>query len=129
MKKMIRRGLTTAALFVFAAGAYAQEGRWEGERWRMHLFAQVREDLDGVQHRWFTSGHDEYRIERTRHELDELQGGLEHHRYDERKLNEVIDSLHRVVADNRLSHHDRDMLNDDLNRLREYREHHEHWGH
>jgi hypothetical protein len=31
------------------------------------------------------------------------------------------------VADNRLSSRDRDMLNDDLNRMRDYREHHEDW--
>ncbi len=129
MNKMIRRCLTTAALLFLAAGAYAQDrdGRWEGERWRMHLFSQVREDLDEVQHRWYTSGHDEHRLDRTRRQLDELQDSLEHHRYDERKLDEVIGDLHKVVDDNRLSHHDRDMLSDDLNRMRDFREHHEHW--
>ena len=37
----------------------------------------------------------------------------------------MIGALGKVVADNRLSARDRDMLTDDLTRLRDYREHHE----
>jgi hypothetical protein len=33
------------------------------------------------------------------------------------------------VADNRMGPRDREVLRDDLDRLREYREHHEHWMH
>jgi hypothetical protein len=32
-----------------------------------------------------------------------------------------------VIADNRLSQRDRDILNDDLSRLRDYRERHDNW--
>jgi hypothetical protein len=35
--------------------------------------------------------------------------------------------MDRVVADNRLAPRDRDMLSDDMKRLRDYREHHEGW--
>jgi len=48
--------------------------------------------------------------------------------YDQRELDEVIGAMQRVVADNRLSPRDRDVLNDDLQRLRDYREHHDRWG-
>ena len=46
-------------------------------------------------------------------------------RYDQPELDDVIAGLGRVVADNRLSVRDRDILNEDLNRVRDYREHHE----
>lgn len=130
MKNMIRRSLTAAACLCMLLSASAQgpDRRWEGERWRQHLFSQVREDLDSVQHRWFSRGRDQYRIDRTRQQLDQLQDGLVRHRYDERKLDEVIGSLRRVVADNRLSPRDRDLLNEDLRRLQDYREHHDRWG-
>jgi hypothetical protein len=36
--------------------------------------------------------------------------------------------MQRVVNDNRLSNRDREILNDDLNRLRKFRERHDEWG-
>ena len=47
--------------------------------------------------------------------------------YDQPQLDETIASLRRVIADNRLSRRDRDMLSDALNRMRNYRENHERW--
>ena len=91
------------------------------------MFTEVKEDLDHVQSKTFPVGRDEYRIVRTKQELDELQGELTAHRYSEQKLDEVIATLQRVVADNRMSPRDRDVLNDDLQRLRDYRAHHENW--
>jgi hypothetical protein len=61
----------------------------------------------------------------VRHELDELQAKYVERGYDQPELDDVIGALQRVVADNRLSNRDRDMLTDDLHRLREFREHHE----
>jgi hypothetical protein len=86
-------------------------------------------DLDHVQNTTWPGGRDRYRIDRTKQELNELQGKLEHHRYDERELDDVIGSLGRVVADNRMSPRDREVLNDDVNRLRDYRAHHDRWMH
>ena len=136
MTHAIRNTLAAAALLVFAGGVYAQhddwyasrEGRWHGEGWRMRLFSHVREDLDHVQSVTF-GGRDQYRLTRTKEELNELQGKLEHHEYDQGKLDEVIASLQRVASDNHMAPRDREMLNDDLSRLRDYREHHENWGH
>ena len=105
------------------------EGRdtfFRGEGWRMHMFQRVREDLDRVQSMSFRGG-DQYRIARTKEELNELQNKLAARQYDQPELDEVIAGLQRVVADNRISPRDRDMLNDDMNRLREYREHHDNW--
>lgn len=105
-----------------------RETFYHGEGWRMHLFDRVRDDLTHVQEATFRGG-DEYRIARTKEELNELQGKLAAHQYDEAKLDEVIGALQRVVADNRLTPNDRDVLNDDLSRLRDYRAHHENWFH
>lgn len=105
-----------------------REGYYRGEQWRAHFFEKVRDDLNHVQSNWFTSGGDQYRIARAKQELNELQNDFAGHRYDERQVDDVIATLQRVVADNRLSERDRDILSDDLNRLREFRERHSDWG-
>jgi hypothetical protein len=96
------------------------------QSWRVHFFDRVREDLDHVQTLAF-SGADEYRIVKTKRELGELQTKLADGRYDQPELDAAIAALEMVVADNRLSPRDREMLNDDLSRMRDYREHHEGW--
>ena len=95
--------------------------------WRQRFFQHVREDLEHVRSVTFPIGADQYRLARTVQQLDELQDKLARHSYDERELNEVIDSLDRVLRDNRLSGRNRDVLSEDLNRMREFREHHEEW--
>jgi len=130
------RNLTAAAAFVILAGAALaqssdwyknREDRYRDEHWRGRIFSEIREDLDHV-HTSVFAGHDEYRIVRTKEELNEMQNDLAAHRYNQAKLDEVIGNLQRVVADNRMTARDRDVLNDDLHRLRDYREHHENWG-
>jgi len=97
------------------------------EHWRARLFQRVRDDLDRVQSTTFPASRDELRIVRTKEELGELQEKLADHRYDEAQLNDVIAGLQRVIDSNKLSGRDRDMLSDDLSRMRDYREHHEDW--
>ena len=58
---------------------------------------------------------------RTVEELNELQTKMANHVYDERDLDDVIAVLTRVVTDNRMAPRDRDILSDDLSRMREYR--------
>lgn len=136
MRNIFLRSSAVAAFLVLAGVALAQtpdwyshrEERYRGEQWRGHMFAEIREDLNHVQATAF-GGRDEFRLVRTKQELDQLQSDLAAHRYEEPKLDQVIGTLQRVVADNRMSPRDRDMLNDDLQRLRDYREHHEHWMH
>jgi hypothetical protein len=131
MKKFITIGFMTLAGLSLTAAAqdwyHDRDSRFRNEEWRAHLFSHVRMDLDHVQNTTWPGGKDRYRIDRTKQELNELQGKLEHHRYDEHELDDVIGSLGRVVADNRMSPRDREVLNDDLNRLRDYRAHHDHW--
>ncbi|HWZ33147.1 MAG TPA: hypothetical protein VNX18_17515 [Bryobacteraceae bacterium] len=96
---------------------------WYRGEWRARLFEHVRDDLDHAARASFPFGEDRYRIARTRQQLDELQSQMAGGRFDRRELDDVIAALARVVRDNRLSGRDRDILNDDLNRLREVRDH------
>jgi hypothetical protein len=83
---------------------------------------------DRDQAKTFPVGRDEFRIARTKEELSELQSKLAAGRYDQPELDNVIAGLQRVVSDNRLSPRDRDMLNDDLNRMRDFRARHDAYG-
>jgi hypothetical protein len=103
-----------------------RDSYFTGNDWKMRLFERVRLDLDHVQTVAF-AGTDEYRIVHTKEQVGELQGKLAEGKYDQPQLDEVIAGLERVVADNRLTARDRDMLNDDLSRVRDYRTHHEDW--
>jgi hypothetical protein len=91
------------------------------ENWRDRFFERVREDIDHAQSVSFPFGNDQYRLAKTKQELNELQAGMASGRYDERDLDDVIGALARVVQDNRLGSRDREILTDDLNRLREFR--------
>ena len=101
---------------------------YRGQNWRGQLFERVRQDLDHVQLATFPSGGDQFRLANTRQELDELQSKLAAGRYDERELDDVIRALQRVVQDNRMPARDRDVLADDLNRLRDFRARHDSYG-
>lgn len=104
-----------------------RDGFFRGQNWRGQLFERVRRDLDYASSNAYRGG-DQRRIDRTRQELDELQGKLSAGRYDQHELDDVIGTLHRVVEDNRLAPRDRDMLTDDLNRLRDFRARHDEYG-
>jgi hypothetical protein len=95
---------------------------------RQRFFQRIREDLDHVQSVTFPFSNDQYRIARTKQELDELQNKLARGFYDQRELDEVIGAMQRVVADNRLSRRDRDILGDDMDRLRDFRARHADYG-
>lgn len=104
---------------------YHSEDRGEGY-WAGHLFDRVRADLDHVQAGTPVFSGDEFRLAKAKQELSELQRSAAGGRFDqERDLDDVISALQRVVSDNRMPPRDRDMLNDDLNRLRDFKEHHE----
>ena len=105
-----------------------RDERFRGNEWRQRFFERIREDLEHVQSGAFPFGADQYRLARTKQELDELQSKLAAGRYDERELDEVIAAMDRVVRDNRLSRMDRDVLADDLSRLREFRARHNDYG-
>jgi len=98
-----------------------REDFYRGRDWRAQLFARIRQDLDYAARSSFR-GDDRYRLDQTYRELDGLQRDYASGRWDRHALDDVIQSLDRVVDDNRLAARDRDNLRDDLNRLRDLRE-------
>ena len=143
MKHVLLQAIAGVGLlgFAVAPGAQAQRPRDDdayhrdrddyyrgGERWRARMFERIRMDLDHVQASTFPLGRDEYRIAQTKRELNELQDKLATSRYDQPELDQAIAALQRVVSDNRLSDRDREILNDDLTRMRQFRERHSEWG-
>lgn len=136
MRSILRSSTAAAAFLLLAGAALAQppdwyqqrEERYRGQNWRQHMFTEIKADLDHVQATTY-GGRDEFRLVRTKQELDELQSDLAAHRYTEAKLDEVIGTMQRVAADNRMSARDRAIVNDDLQRLRDYRAHHDSWIH
>src|SRR5579863_7911282 len=130
MNRSLINGVACAGLVLFSLSArpavaqdrdedsfyHTREGFYQGNSWKMHLFDRVRADLEHVQQVAF-AGSDEYRIVRTKEQIAELQSKMVEGRYDQPELEDVLASLGRVVADNRLSARDREILNDDLSRV------------
>jgi hypothetical protein len=85
------------------------------------LFQRVRDDLNQARN-GFRNGGDQYRLDRTFQQLDDLQRDYVRGNFNRGQLDDVIDALRRVVSDNRLSRHDRDNLNGDLEDLRSLRD-------
>jgi hypothetical protein len=133
MKQLLKVGIIMLACFGLNAAAqdwyHDRDARFHGEQWRGHLFEHVRVDLDHVGSAIFAAPRERKRLQTTKRELADLQGQLQGGRYNEHELNDVIDSMVKSANDQRLNSRDRDVLNDDLNRLRDYREHHDHWMH
>jgi hypothetical protein len=99
-----------------------------GDDNRAMFFQRIREDLDRA-----TSGSSPYRgdpqrLARTKYQLNDMQAKMSQGVFDERELNEVMNSLQRVVDSNRLGPRDRDVLAEDLKRLDDFRIRHENYG-
>ena len=129
MRQWAKVGVIVAA---FVSGVAAQdwyrdrEERYRGEQWRAHVFVHVRTDLEHV---WSGRAADKERkrIETTEAELTKLQADLDQGRFDNGILNDVIDSIRKSSNDDRLSARDRAVLADDVTRLKDYQDHHDHW--
>jgi hypothetical protein len=140
MKRLLLSSVAGAGLLVFGLTAAAQDrdrdndsyrserdARFNDQHWRGRLFDNVREDVQHVQSVTWPGGGDEYRLSATIDQLNQLQAKLADHVYDEAQLDQVIDALGKVASYNRMASRDRDILNDDIARLRNYREHHADW--
>jgi len=142
MKHLLLRTVAGTGLMLFGVTASMQAQRprdddsyhrdrddyYRGDQWRARMFDRMRDDLNHVQTTWFSGGGDQYRLDKAKQELDELQTAMADHRFIGRAVDDVINAMQRVVSDNRLSERDRAILNDDLARLRQFRERHDEWG-
>ena len=102
-----------------------REERYRGEQWRSHIFTHVKIDLEHV---WSgrAADRERQRLEKTEQELTKMQADLDHGRWDNGILNDVIDSIQKSANDERLAARDRDILADDLRRLKEFQDEHNH---
>jgi hypothetical protein len=131
MKRIFTAGVIVAAL---AVSAMAQdwyrdrEERFRGEEWRSHVFMHVRTDLEHVWSAVRASDKERKRLERTKQELAQIQTDLDQGRWDNGILNDVIDSIRKSSNDDRLAQRDRAVLADDLTRIKQVQDQHNH-GH
>ena len=127
MKRTFSASIIVAAL---AFTAFAQDWHQErdehfrGEGWRSHLFMYVRSDLEHVWSAARASDKERERLERTKQELTQMQADLDHGRWDNGILNDVIDSIRKSSNDDRLAQRDRTVLADDVIRLKEFQDQH-----
>lgn len=126
MNQVLKTGFIIGAVAVsLAAQDWYQQRmeRFRGEAWRPHLFLYVRNDLEHV---WSGQAADreKARLQKTEEELTKMQADLDHNRWDNGILNDVIDSVAKSANDQRLAPRDRDILADDLKRLHEFQDQH-----
>ena len=132
MKRSITMGLLVSAL---ALGALAQDWyqerhtRFAGEEWRPHIFDYVRTDLEHVWSSAQAKDRERVRLDKTKEELYKMQVDLEQGRFDNGLLNDVIDSLKKSSNDDLLATSDKEVLADDLVRLKDFQNNHDKWPH
>jgi hypothetical protein len=125
----------SAVISALALTAIAQdwyEGRKErfrGEEWRPHIFDYVRTDLEHVWSAAQAKDRERVRLDKTKEELYKMQVDLEQGRFDNGLLNDVIDSLRKSSNDDLLARPDKEVLADDLVRLKDFQNNHDHWPH
>ena len=126
MNQALKTGVILAAFALNLAAQdwyHDREERFRGNEWRAHLFMHVRTDLDHV---WSgrASDKERARLNRTEEELSKMQADLDQGRWDNGILNDVIDSIQKSANDDRLAPRDRDVMADDLRRLKEFQDQH-----
>jgi hypothetical protein len=132
MRQTIAAGIILAALALSAVGQdwyHEREERFRGEQWRSHVFVHVRTDLEHVWSAVRASDKERRRLERTKEELTKMQADLDQGRFDNGLLNDAIDSIRKSSNDERLAPRNRQVLADDVVRLKDYQDHHNHWPH
>ena len=130
IRKTITTGLMAVLFLGLSTAAHAQDwyhdrdARYSGDQWRSRLFLEIRTDLDHVWSAVQAADKERKRLDRTKEELTDLQAKLDHGQWDNGHVNDVVDSLRKSANDNRLSERDRAVLNDDVNRLRDFQDQH-----
>ena len=84
----------------------------------------VTTDLEHIWSAVRASDKERKRLERTKEELIQMQDDLDHGRWDNGILNDVIDSVRKSSNDERLAERDRAVLADKLVRLKEFQDQH-----
>ncbi len=126
MKILLKRAAAGALFFILAATTPAQPGRYPGRYeggYRREPLDEVRADLDrAARDMHYLSRPEMNRFNKVRREIAEFQRMWERGKFDRRELDDVIRSLDQVVNRNRLHPRDRDLLLNDIARLRGFRD-------
>ena len=129
MKRIVTTCVLVAALAFSAAAQdwyHDREERFRGEGWRPHVFMHVRTDLEHIWSAGRAADRERKRLDTTKQELTKMQADLDQGRWDNGILNDVIDSIRKSSNDERLSSRDRAVLADDVGRLKEFQDQHNH---
>lgn len=129
MKRIFTAGVIFAALAFSTAAQdwyHDREERFRGEEWRKSIFLHVRTDLEHVWSADRAADRERKRLDTTKQELTKMQADLDQGRWDNNILNDVIDSIRKSSNDDRLSPRDRAVLADDLARLKQFQDEHNH---
>ena len=129
MKRVFTAVVLVAALAFTAAAQdwyHDRDVRFQGDAWRPHLFTYVRTDLEHTWSAVHAADRERKRLETTEQELTKMQTDLDQGRWDNGILNDAIDSIRKSSNDARLSQRDRAVLADDLGRLKEFQDQHNH---
>src|SRR5580700_6104953 len=130
MRRIVSTGLVIAAM---AMTAFAQDWdhdrdqRYQGDAWRPHIFDNVRTDLEHVWSAYEAKDRERVRLDKTKEELYKMQVDLEQGRFDNGLLNDVIDSLRKSSNDDLLAVPDKEVLADDVVRLKDFQNNHDQW--
>jgi hypothetical protein len=125
----------SVVISVLALTAMAQDWyrdrkeRFQGEEWRPHIFDYVRTDLEHVFSAYQAKDRERVRLDKTKEELYKMQVDLDQGRFDNGLLNDVIDSLRKSSNDDLLAGSDKEILADDVVRLKDFQNNHNHWPH
>ena len=130
MQNRTRWSLVAFGILALAAGASAQYRGRDDRSYRGDYgggrMSYKREPLDGVRtdleraarDMFYISRGEMKRFNKVRQEIGEFQGKWARGRFDKGELDDVIGRLKHMVDKNRLQQRDRDLLMDDLGRLR-----------
>jgi hypothetical protein len=120
MKPILRRMLfaVTAALFLAACGAWAQDGAYPDAR---QLVQRVQEDLHHIMQEDARNHKQADHCEDALKHLSDFDKGLANNRFDKDRLDAAIDHMKKVLDDNTIEARDRDMLTTDIEDLRHLR--------
>lgn len=135
-KRLAVAGLLACAFFPAAGKAFGptwgsdpyyrswtgrEGGAEDAARRDRAFFDRVRMDLDRASAYPYSSGADRKRFDEARRELFDFESRFDQGLYDRHQLDRAIDRLDRVASRNSLSPRDRGALDEDLRRLRDYR--------
>jgi len=119
---MSRRDATQRLFLGALAGSFLQVARGQERRDIRDLVARVQDDLERAADFTRNNEKERERYHNAQHHLSEFDRKLRDGHFDKDKLDEAIDDLKNLVANNTLESRDRDQLGRDLADLRVMRD-------